>query len=54
MKKFKVEGWFRYSNADEKDYEVETIEASNAEVAISLFKSIWASTLFFRIYVKEI
>jgi len=54
MKKFEVEGWFRYSGGDEKDYQVETIEASNAEVAISLFRSIWTGTSFFRIYVKEI
>ncbi len=54
MKTFKVEGWFRYSDGNEKDFEIETIQASNAEEAITLFKGYWTGTSFFRIEVKEI
>ena len=54
MKTFKVNGWFRYSTGKEKDYGTETIQASNADVAISLFKSYWTGTSFFRIEAIEI
>jgi hypothetical protein len=54
MKTFEVEGWFRYSDGNEKDFETETIQANNAEEAIALFKGYWTGTSFFRIEVKEI
>lgn len=54
MKTFKVEGWYRYRGADEKDFEIETIEALNPEDAIEKFKSIWNKLHFFKIHIKEI
>ena len=54
MKTFEVKGWFKYSDEIEKDFGTEIIKASNAEVAISLFKNYWTGTSFCRIELKEI
>jgi len=55
MKTFEVEGWYRYSNGDEKDFEVETITCSTSpEEAINFFKRLYPTTRFFKIDIKEI
>ena len=54
MKKFEVEGWFRYSNADEKDCEIENIKAETPEEAIYYFGAIYPNLRFFKIIIKEI
>ena len=54
MKTFEVEGWFRYSNADEKDFEIEKIKADTPEEAIYYFGAIYPNLRFFKIIIKEI
>jgi hypothetical protein len=51
MKRFKVEGWYRYN--DEKDFEILEIEANNAEKAIYLFKE-WFVFSFYKIDIIEL
>lgn len=54
MKTFKVEGWFRYRNADEKDFEQEIIKCNDVQLAIQLFTDKYNKIHFFKIYTTEI
>jgi hypothetical protein len=54
MKTFEVEGWYRYSNGDEKDFEVETFESETPEIAFELFRQNYWNVKFYSIKVKEI
>ena len=54
MKTFKVEGWYRYSNGNEKDFEVETITCTSVQVALEIFTHKYSTTNFFKIYTTEI
>ncbi len=54
MKTFKVEGWYRWKNNDEKDYEQETITCSSVQVAIQIFTDKYKPINFFKIYTTEI
>jgi hypothetical protein len=54
MKTFEVEGWYRYSNGNEKDFEIDNIVSNKAEYAIEYFKSKFPSLHFFKIIIKEI
>ena len=51
MKTFKVEGWYRYSNGNEKDFEQEVILAKNPKSAINIFKAMF-NINFFSIDIK--
>ena len=52
MKRFKVEGWYRYD--DEKDFEILHISAKHAEKAIKIFQKEYKSTDFYKISAEEI
>jgi hypothetical protein len=52
MKRFKVEGWYRYN--DEKDFEQETFKAPSIEKAMILFLSVHWLTKFYKIDIEEI
>jgi hypothetical protein len=54
MKTFEVEGWYRYSNGDEKDFEKEIIISMNPEDAIESFKNMFKEVRFFKIDLKEV
>jgi hypothetical protein len=54
MKTFEVEGWYRYSNGNEKHFEIETIIANTPEEAIYYFTTIYLNLHFFKIIIKEI
>lgn len=53
MKTFKVEGWYRYSNANEKDYIYESITCTSVQVALQLFTEKYSNINFFKIYTTE-
>jgi hypothetical protein len=53
MKTFKVEGWYRYRNNDEKDYEQETITCTSVQVALQIFTDKYKTIHFFKIYTTE-
>jgi hypothetical protein len=52
MKRFKVEGWYRYN--DEKDFEVLNVITATPEIAIAWFKKIYIQYNFYKIDIKEI
>jgi hypothetical protein len=52
MKRFKIEGWYRYN--DEKDFEVLELRANNLERAIIIFNQIFREYNFYKIDIKEI
>jgi ribosomal protein L20A (L18A) len=52
MKTFTVEGWFRFRGSDDKDFEIETIEALTPEEAIEKFQKNWYMLNFFKIHIK--
>jgi len=53
MKKFKIEGWYRYN--DEKDFEVETFNnCTDAATALRFFTSMYENVNFYKIDIKEI
>jgi ribosomal protein L20A (L18A) len=52
MKKFKVEGWYRYS--DEKDFETLETESVNLEDALGKFLDVYCRLSFYKIDIKEI
>lgn len=54
MKTFEVEGWYRYSNGDEKDYIIKEIVCNTPEQAIEIFNIKYKHIGFFKIDVKEI
>ena len=54
MKTFELEGWYRYNNADEKDFIKEKITCSDVQVALQLFIDKYKGLYFFKIYTKEI
>jgi hypothetical protein len=54
MKIFIVEGWYRYSGGNEKDYEIETIECKSSIDALIKFKELYFKLKFFKITVKEL
>jgi hypothetical protein len=51
MKRFKVEGWYRYN--DEKDFEQLTLYCDNIEDAIAYFKN-YFGVVFYKIDAIEI
>lgn len=54
MKTFEVEGWYRYSNGDEKDYIIKEIVCNTPEQAIEIFNIKYKHIGFFKIHIKEI
>lgn len=54
MKTFKVEGWYRYDNGNEKDFEVETITCTSVQVALEIFTHKYFNLNFFKINTTEI
>ncbi len=54
MKTFIVEGWYRYNNGNDKDYEIETIECESSIDALIKFKELNTVIKFFSITVKEL
>ena len=54
MKIFEVEGWYRYSNGNEKHFEIEKIIADTPEEAIYYFTTIYPKLHFFKITIKEL
>ena len=54
MKTFKVEGWYRYSNADEKDFIYESITCTSVQVALQLFTDKYNNINFFKINTTEV
>tara|TARA_R110000823_G_scaffold3614_3_gene13730 strand:+ start:3753 stop:3914 length:162 start_codon:yes stop_codon:yes gene_type:complete len=52
MKRFKIEGWYRYN--DEKDFEQLTIKIDTAERAIQFFKVMYERYNFYKIDIIEI
>ena len=52
MKRFKVEGWYRYN--DEKDFTSLTFECINAERAIDIFKLYYKTIKFYKIDIIEL
>jgi hypothetical protein len=52
MKRFKIEGWYRYN--DEKDFEQLIIKIDTAERAIEFFKVMYERYSFYKIDIKEI
>lgn len=53
MKTFKVEGWYRYSNANEKDFIYESITCTSVQVALQIFTDKYSNVNFFKIYTTE-
>jgi hypothetical protein len=51
MKRFKVEGWYRYN--DEKDFEELTLYSNNTEDAIAYFKN-YFGVVFYKIDITEL
>tara|TARA_R110000772_G_scaffold79900_2_gene170888 strand:+ start:424 stop:606 length:183 start_codon:yes stop_codon:yes gene_type:complete len=52
MKTYRIEGWFRFGKyGDEKDFEVETIEAVDSIEAIKKFQEMFESIRFLTFYV---
>ena len=51
MKKYKITGWHRWGD-NEKDFEVETIEAENSVDALTKFKELFVNYKFFSIVVN--
>ena len=41
MKTYKVEGWYRYAGGDEKDLEVEYVQAESEEEAKEIFRTMF-------------
>ena len=52
MKRFKVEGWYRYN--DEKDFEVLNMQNDNAKDALREFKIIYHRHNFYKIDIIEL
>jgi ribosomal protein L20A (L18A) len=53
MKRFKVEGWYRYN--DEKDFTSLTFEAIDIKKAMVLFLDVYYRKIkFYKIDIKEI
>jgi len=52
MKRFKVEGWYRYN--DEKDFEQLIIRIDTAERAIEFFKVMYERYNFYKIDIIEL
>ena len=52
MKRFKVEGWYRYD--DEKDFWLAILLADNSEDVIIKFKKYYYEYRFYKIDVKEL
>jgi len=55
MKKFKVEGWYRYN--DEKDFEIEmfyTNDDNDIKYFVDWFLSMYENIKFYKIDIKEI
>ena len=52
MKRFKVEGWYRYN--DEKDFNVMTTSQNNIQDAIICFCMYYNELHFYKIDIKEI
>ncbi len=52
MKRFKVEGWYRYN--DEKDFEVLETEAVNLEDALGKFLDVYYRLSFYKIDIIEL
>ena len=46
MTTYKVEGWYRYRNGDEKDIVVEYVEAESATDAIVVFEKMFNRRFF--------
>jgi hypothetical protein len=51
MKRFKVEGWYRYN--DEKDFNVMTTSQFNAKDAVNCFFMFYSELNFYKITVQE-
>ena len=54
MKTFKVEGWYRYYDYDEKDFVSLVIRIDTAERAIEFFKDTYRRLSFYNIDIEEI
>lgn len=54
MKTFEVTGWYRYRQANEKDFESEKIKCKDVQLAIQLFKDKYSNIHFFSIHTKEV
>jgi hypothetical protein len=52
MKRFKVEGWYRYN--DEKDFESEIVNGFYLETALNYFMEKYKVISFYKIEAKEI
>jgi len=52
MKRFKVEGWYRYN--DEKDFEWAIITIDSPTSAIEFFEDMYQEFSFYKIDIKEI
>jgi len=50
LKTYQIEAWYRYNNADDKDFIKETIEATSESKAEAQFKSKY-NRPFFKIYI---
>ena len=51
MKRFKVEGWYRYN--DEKDFESLVVRIDTQERAITFFKAVYNDLEFYTITVED-
>ena len=52
MKRFKIEGWYRYN--DEKDFEQLITKMDTPERAVEFFKAMYSRYSFYKVTVEEL